>query len=342
MKEKVKVVLTLFLMIGIILISYGNVNAHSVDLDPKSLISFPIMITNGKGDISIESSETGYSLYYQVVEISNTDYTQMQKTSDDGKKELDDIKKEMEQLDKECDNLEKIYDEANEAYKKDQENEDLKEEYEKAKTDYESKIGEYNDKVKQYNDKTKEITSKIKELTPTYNENNWIETKDKSFSVDLSRFSGNKAFAIWVKLVSSDGTISYDEGTYTMSGTKLEEVKATGITLNKTTLELQAGSSYTLIATISPSGATDKSIVWTSSDENVATVSNGKVVAKSAGTATITATTKDGNYTATCKVTVSGKSNKVDNTLASGKLPKTGLNMIIVACRYDINFNSIL
>ena len=53
----------------------------------------------------------------------------------------------------------------------------------------------------------------------------------------------------------------------------------------------------TLSATITPEDATDKTITWSSSDEKVATVDAGKVTGVAEGTATITATTKDGEKT---------------------------------------------
>lgn len=75
------------------------------------------------------------------------------------------------------------------------------------------------------------------------------------------------------------------------------------VTLNKTSLSLKAGDSETLVATVNPADATDKTISWNSSNSNVATVdSNGKVTAKAIGTAVITATA--GEKTATCNVTV--------------------------------------
>ena len=76
----------------------------------------------------------------------------------------------------------------------------------------------------------------------------------------------------------------------------------TSVTLDKTTASLRAGETVTLTATVNPSDATDKTVTWTTSDQSVATVSNGVVTAKKVGTATITA--KAGDKTATCQITV--------------------------------------
>ncbi|MFL0268829.1 cell wall-binding repeat-containing protein [Candidatus Clostridium radicumherbarum] len=77
------------------------------------------------------------------------------------------------------------------------------------------------------------------------------------------------------------------------------------VSLNKTTSTLIVGDTDTLIATVSPSNATNKNVQWSTSNSNVATVdAAGKVTAIGAGTATITATTIDGNKTANCNITV--------------------------------------
>lgn len=82
-------------------------------------------------------------------------------------------------------------------------------------------------------------------------------------------------------------------------------VGVSGITLNKTALNLTIGASESLVATISPSNATNKNVEWTSSNTNVATVdTTGKVKAISTGSAIITVKTKDGAKVATCNVTV--------------------------------------
>ena len=85
---------------------------------------------------------------------------------------------------------------------------------------------------------------------------------------------------------------------------KTASVPVTGVTLPETA-EVSQGSTTTLTATVAPNDATNKNVTWSSSDETVATVdANGVVTGVSQGTATITVTTEDGSYTATCTVTV--------------------------------------
>lgn len=79
-------------------------------------------------------------------------------------------------------------------------------------------------------------------------------------------------------------------------------VAVTGITLDHTSMSLLEGETGTLVATVDPETATDKTVTWSSSDEAVATVADGVVTAVAAGTATITA--KAGGLEATCTVTV--------------------------------------
>ena len=89
---------------------------------------------------------------------------------------------------------------------------------------------------------------------------------------------------------------------------KQKEIAITGVSLNKSTTSLTEGESETLTATITPSNATgDKTVKWSSSNAEVAAVdSNGKVTAKKAGTAVITATSSN-RKTASCTVTVKQK-----------------------------------
>ncbi len=81
-------------------------------------------------------------------------------------------------------------------------------------------------------------------------------------------------------------------------------IPVTGITLNKSTTTIEVGKNETLVATVLPSGATNKTITWTSSNATVATVNNGVISGIKKGSATITARTNDGNFTAAVTVTV--------------------------------------
>ncbi|WP_195269531.1 Ig-like domain-containing protein [Eubacterium sp. 1001713B170207_170306_E7] len=81
--------------------------------------------------------------------------------------------------------------------------------------------------------------------------------------------------------------------------------KVTGVSLDKNTLELKAGDTQALTATVTPDYAADKTITWSSSNEAVATVNaDGTIEAIGKGTADITVTTTDGQKTATCVLTV--------------------------------------
>ena len=81
-------------------------------------------------------------------------------------------------------------------------------------------------------------------------------------------------------------------------------LEVSGVSLDKTELTLTVGKTETLTATVIPSGATNKDVTWSSSDNSVATVdTDGKVTAVAAGTATIVVATAENNKTATCAVT---------------------------------------
>ena len=83
-------------------------------------------------------------------------------------------------------------------------------------------------------------------------------------------------------------------------------VPVTAVTLDKETLALDTGDNKTatLVATVDPNKATDKTVTWDSSDKTVATVENGVVTALKHGTTTITVKTVDGGFTDVCVVTV--------------------------------------
>ena len=103
-------------------------------------------------------------------------------------------------------------------------------------------------------------------------------------------------------------TVVSDDGTKTATCMVTVIVPVTGVSLDRTSAEIIKGDSITLIATVTPSNATDKNVMWTSSDPSVATVSqSGVVKALELGTTTIKANSIDGNKSVSCFVTVVNK-----------------------------------
>ena len=125
--------------------------------------------------------------------------------------------------------------------------------------------------------------------------------------------------------LDTDGyTLTVNGGTLTGKVTGDVIYKVTGVSLDKTNLNLNPGKEGTLIATITPDNATNQNVTWESSDTKVVTVDNGLVTAVAEGTATITVTTADGGKTATCEVTVT---QPAKTPVTSVTLDKTSLTL---------------
>lgn len=147
--------------------------------------------------------------------------------------------------------------------------------------------------------------------------NNQLSEYDNPIKVNFNNSS--KEYSTTVKFNSAGFNFILSlTGKDTGSSSKPEEtIAVTGITLDKQSLELTIGKSASLTATVTPSNATNKTINWTSVDETIATVNNGTVTAKTAGTTYIVASTKDGGFTASCRVTVSEPSSDEEYYVAT-------------------------
>ena len=153
-----------------------------------------------------------------------------------------------------------------------------------------------------------------------------VITPANATNQNVTWISGNPAVAT----VSADGTVTggsdgtatiiviTQDGGYQASCTVTVSsvvVPVTGISLNKASANLALGDMETLFAAITPANATNQSVTWMSTDTYVATVSgSGEVLAKNAGTTTITVTAADGGSQASCTVTVTGNG-VIDNLI---------------------------
>lgn len=117
--------------------------------------------------------------------------------------------------------------------------------------------------------------------------NNLLPGQDNVLSVTVSNGDDSKVYTVTIPM-------------------KAQTVAVTGVSLDRETLTLAVGGSAALTATVAPDNATDKTVTWTTSNDQVATVDDGTVTAVAAGTATITA--QAGEKTAVCEVTVEAAS----------------------------------
>jgi uncharacterized protein YjdB len=109
-----------------------------------------------------------------------------------------------------------------------------------------------------------------------------------------------------IELINKEAKVIFIDAIDIIGNLITEQAAPTDISLNKTTLNLSVGQTDKLLATILPADATNKNVIWTSSDNSIASVdTNGVVTGVKVGTAVITATTVDGGLTATCVVNVS-------------------------------------
>lgn len=132
----------------------------------------------------------------------------------------------------------------------------------------------------------------------------WSSNKESVATVDQNG---------WVTAVAQGSaviTVTTEDGNKTATCAVIvtaaaDPVHVTSVSLDKTELTLKVGESNTLKATVNPADADDPSVTWSSNKSSIASVdANGKVTGVAEGTAVITVTTKDGNKTATCTVTV--------------------------------------
>ena len=130
----------------------------------------------------------------------------------------------------------------------------------------------------------------------------WSSADESIATVDADGFvTGVAVGATTVTVTTVDGGFTATCAVTVLQGTKAVE----SVSLNTGTLKLVVGFTYTLVPTVLPADASDKSVTWTSSNSSVASVdASGRVTALTYGTTTVTATTVDGGFTASCVVTV--------------------------------------
>ena len=131
--------------------------------------------------------------------------------------------------------------------------------------------------------------------------NEILEWESSDPSVATVNAGDIKALAAGTTTITVRGSNTSASATVTV----IDPYAVTGVTLDRTTLSLEMGETATLVATVLPEDARDKTVTWSSGNTAVATVDQqGKITTVSPGTAQITVTTKDGSFSASCALTV--------------------------------------
>ena len=126
---------------------------------------------------------------------------------------------------------------------------------------------------------------------------------------------GANGSTVKIRATSKDNSSVYAEKSVIVTY-KIASVSVTGVSLSKSVLSLAVGESERLVATVAPERATDRSVKWTSSNKNVATVNqSGTVTAVAVGSAVIGVRTNDGGFSATCALTVAAVVNEYTLTV---------------------------
>ena len=163
--------------------------------------------------------------------------------------------------------------------------------------------------------KTAGLTATISPANATTQQHSWASENGKIAKAYGETLNTAKVTAIGVGKTTITYTIGGKEASCEVTVTP-RTISVESITLNKPQLSLVKGATETLTATVLPTTATDKTVIWESSDTAVATVKDGIVTAVAAGNATITA--KAGEKTATCAVTVTNPSNSGSSSGGGG------------------------
>ena len=145
-----------------------------------------------------------------------------------------------------------------------------------------------------------------------------VVTGVKAGEVTITAKAGDKSATCTVTVTAKQSTEDPED-----------PIAVEGITLDKTTATVEEGATVTLTATVTPENATDKTVMWSTSDEAIATVSGGVVTGVKAGEVTITA--KAGDKSATCTVTVTAAATEPE------VVPVTGVTLSQTAVTLDID-----
>lgn len=188
------------------------------------------------------------------------------------------------------------------------------------------------------------LTSTQQQLNAAYTHSQTVHVKSSDIPTKVSVLENDRSFVTLTEMTTAINDAINElksiidvlqDRVAALENQQGTTVRVTGVSLNNNNLSLNVGNTSTLTATVTPSNATNKAVTWSTNNGAVASVNNGVITAISNGTAIITVTTIDGNYSASCTVTVNTTTPTEPSTPSE---PATG-NVI---GEYTLNFEDEL
>ncbi|MCM1545908.1 MAG: Ig-like domain-containing protein [Clostridiales bacterium] len=151
---------------------------------------------------------------------------------------------------------------------------------------------------------SEKLTETVAPAGATNTNVSWSSSDSSVASVSDGVVTANKAGTAVITVTTEDGSHTA-QCSVTVNPATAATVHVTGVTVSPTSANVNKGGQKQLTKTIAPANASNQNVTWSSGNTAVATVDQtGKVTAKAAGSATITVKTADGNFSASCVITV--------------------------------------
>ena len=168
-----------------------------------------------------------------------------------------------------------------------------------------------NDSLELYVSETYTITAIIEPHNATNKVLRWSSSDNSIASVNNGVITAHGSGNVVITVTSKDGKYSASCNV-TVKNMEKVDVEVSGVVISNSSIELKKGDTKKLSVKVMPENATDKSVVWISSNSNIVSVDNGNIVAKESGIALVSVISSDGKYKSSCEVLVTDSNSSSD------------------------------
>lgn len=290
--KKEKTVVNIFkktiviLLVLLIINSFNIKNCIAVSLDED--IVFSEKITDDFGSINISNYQEDWEIYYQIVSFESDDMEKYQKLEEEYNTNIEEVSSKINGYKEKIDTLYVTYTNKLANYESNKNDETAIQEYQDALEEYNKYVRLYNEQGEIKEELEEEYNEQIDELIPLYNDNDWESIEKNEFEVHFN-YINEEYFTVWAKVVKGNSGTIYNRSIYNKNN--IEDTNTNNYDM---ILKIAVGNSYTIDIEENTTDFTN--IEWTTNNEEVVTVKDGKVTGISIGEAIITYTNFNTGY----------------------------------------------